>query len=362
MKDSARLVLALVRRDFGFKVLSVIIGVLLYAVATDQRNPPTTRQVFVSPQIVNLPNDMVIKSSPPGASIMVSGQAAAVTAFNAQSIKATIDVSRARVGVNTLPILYKYPVGALDIESAPPLAEVVLDKKTSSTFFVESVLDNDAPSGYMYGEPTITPPKVTVYGSATEVARVGRIIAQVANDNSRAVDTSVLVSAQDLRKQGVDTVQIEPARVRIVVPLKKAQGEKSVLLSALMTGSPAPGFVVVGYAFSPTMITMTGTQTLLAARSSLTVPVEIDNLSETETRLIKITPPAGLMLASPKQSTVRVRLDVRRITPPTPPAPIEIEPIVRPIPRPSELPAPTPAPPTPSPDPEPPAKPKESNL
>ncbi len=309
-----------VRRNTGYKLLAVAVAVLLYAVANDQQNPPTARPVYVTPQIVNLPNDMVVKSGPPGGPLMVSGQAEAVTAFNAQDVKATIDVSRAKVGVNPLPIVYKYPPGSLDIESAPSTAMVVLEKKQAASFVVEAILDNDAPSGYMYGDPVANPRKVTVYGSASEVARVGRIIAQVENtDNSRAVESDVLLSAQDLHKQGVDTVQIEPSRVHVSVALKKAQGAKAVLLSALMTGSPAPGYVVVGYTFSPPLVTITGTQTLLAARSSLTVPLVIDGIEASETRTVKVVPPAGLMLQNVEDSAVRVRLDVRRIAPrPTP--------------------------------------------
>lgn len=316
MNEESSGLLAWIKRNAGYKILAVIIAVLLYAIANDQQNPPTTRSVYVAPQLVNLPDDMVLKSGPPSGVIMVSGQSAAVTSFNAQPIKALIDVGKGKVGVNRLPIVYKYAPGTLDIESSPTTAEVVLERKISSSFLVEPVLDNDAPSGYMYGEPLVRPRKVTVYGSATEVARVGRIIAQVENtDNSRAIESDVLLSAQDLHKQGVDTVQIEPARVHVSVDLKKSQGAKSVLLSAMMTGSPAPGFVVVGYTFAPPMLTITGSQTLLASRSSLTVSLVVDGVSQSEVRTVKIVPPAGLMLQNPEQSSVRVRLDVRRIAP-----------------------------------------------
>jgi YbbR domain-containing protein len=334
--------LGVVRRNLAYKVLSVFVAALLWAIANAQQNPHVSGDVYVQPEVIGLTDDMVVKAEPPGGMVSIEGPTAAVTAFKAQPIKATVDVSRARVGGSQLPILYKLPPGVL-LSGEPRTAEVTLERKIRTVLNVDVLSDEaSAPPGYEFADPAVEPKSVKVSGLAADVARVARAVAVVRTGQSTGdIYQQVDVIAQTQRQQPVEAVQIDPPRVQVRMVLRRAAASKAVLLSAQVEGTPAPGFAVMGYTFTPQTVTLSGTQEELAARSALAVPISVTGLSAPTTRNVRLTLPAGLSLRNSADATVRVRIDVRPIIGPV--APTQPTPKASPT-APAGLPSPSPSP------------------
>jgi YbbR domain-containing protein len=302
------------RRNFGYKLVSVAIAILLYSIANNQLNPHTINEVYVLPEVVDVPDDMVVRTAPSGFTVTVTGPSAAVGTFKSEPIKATVDVARARLGVNKLPIQYKLPSGELDVGAAPAYAEATLERKVRHDWYVDVQFDNEPPPGYAYMEPETTPRKVSVSGLASEVAQVARVIAVVPRAQSAwDINQTVDLIAQNQRQQTVDTVLIEPTRVQVRLGLRRAPTTKSVLLSAEMQGAPAPGFTIAGYEFRPSMVSVTGTQEALSTRSALTVPVDVTGARASFSRTIHVSPPSGIQYQNAADADVRVQIDVRPV-------------------------------------------------
>ena len=121
----------IIRRNFGYKLISVIIAVLLYVIADKQLNPRTMSDVYVIPEVADVPNEMVVRSAPAGFTVTVSGLASSVAAFKAE-LKATVDLTHAHLGTQKLPIHYKLPSGDIDTSAWPVNAEVTLEQKGES--------------------------------------------------------------------------------------------------------------------------------------------------------------------------------------------------------------------------------------
>ena len=303
--------IAIIRRNFGYKVLSIGVAILLYYIAYTQRNPPITTEVYVQPDIVGLSDDMVVKVRPTGGMVSVTGVTTAVNAFKTLPVKATVDVAGARVGVNKLRIHYNTTPDTLDISGVAPYAEVVLERKFRKEWYVDVLFDDEPPPGYVYLDPITSPRKVTVSGLAGEVARVGRVVAIVERGQSGGeVNKQVQLLAQSDKQQGVDTVQIDPPSAQVRVPLRRVPTSKVLLLSATVEGTPAPGYAVTGYKFTPSTIAVTGAQAALGSRSALSVPVDVSGATGPLTRTVSLALPPGAVLQSgqPRQVTVRVEI------------------------------------------------------
>jgi len=340
--------IGLVKRNLGYKLLALAIAMLLYFVAYSQRNPRESRDIYVTPAPVGLPRDLALKTKPVGVTITVSGPAETVDTLRSANVKATVDLSQAKPGASRLPVTIAFPPGVasrVTLDDGPAFVEIALEKKMRQTYFLDVSYTDKPPAGYDYGEPTTEPRSVTVEGLAAQVAKVGRVVANVDNaQNAGVIDQTVTVTAQDGNRRDIDEVTVTPARVRVRVPLKRTPAQKQLLLSAQLEGVPAPGVYVAGYTFTPTMLTVSGRQEMLASLSALTIPIDIAGIREGETRSVTVTPPTGTSVQG--AARVSLRLDVRPIIAVSGPTP---SPRPRPSPSPLALPSVGPAALPPSP-------------
>jgi YbbR domain-containing protein len=306
--------MTILRRNFGYKFLSLIISILLYWIASGQRNNPSAKgDFYVQPVVEGLPANMVLKNPPQGSSVSVSGPPAAVEAFRALEPKAIVNLSGAKVGADRYPIKYLYPNGfanSLEI-IGPPVTLATVEQKQSSKFFVDVLYNDHPPAGYVYSDAKSNPPAVQVTGLNSDVSRVSRVVANLDTDGlPGAISQDVELVAQDLKQQPVENVQIIPKQVRATLGLKKTPSTKTVLLSIDLTGTPSAGYEISEYKFLPQTVTISGSQELLASRSSLSVPVDVDGIKSNVTRMVTIQPPSGLHLVegnNPVKLILRVK-------------------------------------------------------
>lgn len=338
------------RRDWGFKLLALGGGVLLYAVALGQQNPVVKADMYVEPVGENLPSGMVLQSGPNGGAVVVSGPAKAVEDFRKQPTKATVDLAHAGPGMARLRVHYNTVGLPLEVTGLP-FSEVRLEKKTNMTFAVDVVHGDDAPVGYDFEEPVASPGHVTVSGLSDDVGRVDRVVAFVQTDpqslggGERTVSADLV--AQNIKRQVIENVEITPPNVRVTLRLKKAPATKAVLLSAQISGTPASGFAVMGCTFDPPLVTLTGTPTRLAVLSSLPVPVSVSGATQSRTTRVRLALPSGVSLVKPSSgfADVRVQLEALPSHPVPPPQTPEASPTptvrpATPVPSPSTTPVP----------------------
>jgi YbbR domain-containing protein len=307
-------------RNLGYKILSVAIAVLLYAVASAQRNPRVSRDVYIQPKVENLPQSLSIKNDPSGFNVTVVGSVTAVEAFRGQPVKATMDLSQGQPGVNRVAIRYKNEPQQTDVVG-PPFSEVVLEQKRQASFGVDVDYNpNKADPGYQYKDAVITPRQVVVSGLASEVRRVDRVVAFI--DNNGPFRGPADVVAQNFRREQIDSVDIEPKTVTVTLEEQRIPANKALILSVAVSGKPAPGFTVVNYVFDPPTVEVTGSPARLKSLGSISVPVDVSGLREATNRTIPLMLPPGVAFASPGESRrVSLQLDVRPIAAPVSPNP-----------------------------------------
>ena len=316
------------RRNFGYKFLSLLVAILLYWIASGQKNPPVKAEFYVQPQVMSLSADLVLKGPLQGTTVSVSGPAAAVEAYRALEPKAQVDLTAGKVGSDRYPVKYLMPNGfanALEV-IGPPVTLVTLEQKKSVQYYVDPIFDDHPPAGYAYSPAKCTPAAVQVVGLTADVSRVWRVVANVDTSGTPgAISQDVELVAQDIKQQAIDSVQIVPNHVHVTLGLKKTPSTKTVLLSIKLNGTPDPRFEISGYSFVPNTVTISGAQEMLASQSSLVIPVDVDGLRASTTRSVTIQPPSGLRVVG-GSATVKLRLDVKPIATASPAAPVKPSP------------------------------------
>ncbi|MGC4046975.1 MAG: CdaR family protein [Armatimonas sp.] len=302
------------RRNFGYKLLAFGAAALLYLIASAQQTGLAPVEVFLQPEVANIPDSLVLTRPPKGESVTVMGPSSLIDAFREQPVKATVDARGAQPGVNKLPMTYNVPDsvrGRLQI-TGPKEIRVEFEAPKEKMMPVEVLYEDAPPAGFKFKPPVVIPKKIKITGRADAVEKVARVIASLDNaDEPGAIERTVDVVAQDNRDQRVEGITIEPERVRVQLLLQKTPSSKALVLSAVLTGTPAPGYRVVGYRFSPNSASVIGDQAILEPLSALDIPVSVEGLKATTTRRIALTAPDGTKLAG--QNAVNITLEVRAL-------------------------------------------------
>jgi YbbR domain-containing protein len=305
--------MSLLRRNWEYKLLSLVLSILLYIIASTQRTPSRTSSMPVLPEVTGIAPDLAIKVAPPSEQVTLTGSADELEIVRKSGLRASVNAAGAKVGKSFLPVTYILPEavrGRVSVE-APPMLQVELEARTQKKVAVGVLFENQPPPGFEYDAPEPEPTQVMVTGLASDVERVERIVALLNNSGSTGlVSREVPVVAQDDQQQVVSNVTLQPTRVRVSLKLRQRPATKTLVLSANLTGQPSPDVALSGYEFTPSMMVVQGDPVTLSKLTALSVPVDIAGLKQSETRKIALLPPPGVSMVAGKvvQLSLRVAL------------------------------------------------------
>lgn len=305
---------ALARRNLPYKLVALGMAGVLYAVASAQQNPRTTRDFIVQPEVRGLPDDLLVIAPPKSFLVTVSGSAGALRALPPDGPSTWLDATVGRAGANRLEPHYDLPADtrAARVEvRGKPFVEVVLDARGKRRFPVE-VPPVPAATGFVYKQAIVRPPQALVSGPKTQVDKVRRVLASVEPSRGDSTISGAFdLVAQDDERQTVSGVGVEPARAQVRLELTQATATRPLLVSAGLTGQEALGFQVYDAQVEPHTVSVVGLQDRLATLTGLTVLADVQGLREDATRRATPVLPAGVRFAPGTSGRVTIRLRVR---------------------------------------------------
>ncbi|RME61312.1 MAG: hypothetical protein D6790_08025, partial [Caldilineae bacterium] len=200
------------------------------------------------------------------------------------------------------PGVYNAPV---QVVSVNPDAEIVAQEPRELRVQIERVITKTVPVqveimdtaafGYDWQTPITEPEAVTVVGPETQVNQVRDAVAQVYLRNAKTqVEDTALLSPRDAQNQTVERVTLNPALVRVVVPVVQRPGRKEVAVLVQVEGQPASGYRVTSVKAEPATVILLGTpETLRDVPGYVeTAPLSIDEAtSDIRERLPLNLPP-----------------------------------------------------------------------
>ena len=298
--------------NWPLKLGAIGLATLLYGgLVLSQTTQPFTRSVPIG--IRNAPGDVVVLSDL-GSVTRIQYVAPADLGLRIETgtFQATVDL--AGVDPTGGPVSLKVTVTAVDsriqvLTFEPGEISVILDRKGSKEVPIRAVVD-PAPSGLSVGAPVVEGTSATVTGPQSIVAKVAEVQARVQIDGS-GVDVNQLIDLKPVDGNGDSLIgiDVEPAQVRVRVPVFSDRRSKSLPVTPNVVGTPAAGFEVASIEVDPPVVSVEGDANDLAGLDRAdTLPISVSGASSQVTQVVGLALPDGVQALGSKTVTVTVKL------------------------------------------------------
>lgn len=167
-------------RQFGLKLLSVAIAVLLWIAVSGEET--VERGLRVPLELQQFPVGLEIQTEPPSTvDVRVRGTSAALSRLSSGDIVAVLDLRAARAGSRLFAITpeqVRAPFGVDVVQVTPSTVTLAFEKSATRRLPVMASLDGKPAPGFVIGTITITPDAVEVVGPESAVRRASEVLTE----------------------------------------------------------------------------------------------------------------------------------------------------------------------------------------
>ena len=313
--------LRFILHNWPLKVAAVAVASLLYGGLVLSQ----TTQPFTDPVPIRIPN--------PPANVIVLSNLGSVTRISyvappdlglridRTTFSATVDLSNVQptgqaVSVDVTVEAVDERIQVLDFE--PRAISVTVDTLGSREVPIEAILQ-PLPSGLEAGDPILENETATVSGPQSVVTTVVKVQADVSID-ATGVDVNELVPLIPVDVNGdrlgaEQRVEVEPAVVRVRVPVFTDRRTKTLPVTPVVAGTPAAGFEIESVTVDPVVVNVEGDANDLAALDRLdTAQVVVSGASSELVQDVVLVLPPGVQVIGQDTVEVTVRLRPKTAT------------------------------------------------
>jgi YbbR domain-containing protein len=236
--------------------------------------------------------------------------------IDSSTFRATVDLEG--VVPTGGPVSLDVSVEAVDprvtvIDFEPHAIVLTLDRVSTKSVPIRAVL-GPTPSGLDTGQPIVEGTTATVSGPQSVVNLVTEVQARIVVDAS-GIDVNQLVSLLPVDANGevLTPIDVEPAQVRVRVPVFTDRRSKTLPVTPNVIGTPAAGFEVASIEVDPPVVSVEGDANDLAGLDRAdTVPISVTGASSQVTQIVGLALPDGVQALG--SGTVQVTIKLRPVT------------------------------------------------
>lgn len=306
MKGFLSSIFARLTQNIGYKLLALILAFWWWTYAQSQQYPRETRAVSVKAQVVHAGSYMLLNGEPT-VRVRISGFRDDLNAFDASSLKASLDLSRATPGrQQTLSVTISAPPNSpVKLLDHRVNVEVTVDTLTKKPWKVEPHVETSP--RYQVSNITIKPNEITLQGAASRLRQVRRVYVRLSLAGARPIRAEELpIEAVDAAGVAVPDVEATPSRVIVTVSLRETQ---AFPIAPPIVGSPAAGFRITGWDYEPKTILLSGESSVLKSLKAVTTePIDITGARDNVTREVGLRLPDGVTAQGPERVSVEVHI------------------------------------------------------
>ena len=323
------------RQNFGLKIIALTASILLYFYVQAERNPIAQRHFTAAVVATDAPPGMEVEPVNPSLMVTISGPTDVIERLNDKDIHAVANVSGAAQDSTKAQSFHaKFEISGLDkqttakltFDPSEPTVKIQLFATLTRQMKVRATYSHDAPAGYDYGLPDISPPLVNVTGRSDRVNRVDELIVSGKPQEAGAhIEDNFAVVAHDREGNSVSGVKIDPPMVRLSVPLAERPPSRIVTVSVITSGLPLPPYSLAKITATPAQVRITGRQNALAGASTIETEIlPVGDLTQTQETTAHLILPGNVRITDMNNrpiDTVRVRIEIEKASAPIPPKP-----------------------------------------
>ena len=282
--------------NIPLKIVSLIIGFLIWIIVINVDNPTETRVFTLSGESVELLNTAYIDSfdkmcmqddDPDPIRVTVTAERKVLRRLSTSNIQVYADMQQA-VSLVTNPVMVPITaivsgVSTTNIKVTPQYLGIRLEDKVSQEFVVNvSYGDTKPAKGYEVGTQTVTPEKVKVTGPKSLVSKIDRVSAVVnvsgkSRDVTEEVNLTIVDKNQDILSEGRMAYLTLDNNAKAAVTTKFWKIQQGIRLTASYRGEPASGYHVENMAVVPDTVSIAGSEKGLSELKSRLNTIQIES-------------------------------------------------------------------------------------
>jgi len=265
-------------------VLSLILSVLVWLVATEESDPTRTLQFPQSVPVVvsNLPEGMVVVGHfSERVRVTLRTTASVWDSLSSSDFNAKVDLAGFKAGEHRVPVelaVAKQPVRVLQVE--PDSVKITLESSVTRTVPVDVRIEGEPPLGYLRRSASVEPYEVKVSGPQSYVERVAEVNAVVSVDGVTAdVEDTFVLKPLDSEGHVVEYVTLTPDAALVRIPIELSGYYRQLAVRVITSGDVASGYRVTNISVSPSTVTVFGSPDVIAALPGFiqTEPIDLDS-------------------------------------------------------------------------------------
>lgn len=302
------------RINLGLALLALLTSITLWVLVVNDQNPERidTPDIAIPVEVTRIQSGLVLMNTPDPVRFKIQAPRDRWSGLRASSFRATIDLSRAGPGIQSVPIAAEASDPQVHIlEVIPPAASVRLEEVRERTVPVKVNLVGNVPFGYVYGKPRVDPEVVVVSGPSSLVQSVDNASVDVRLDGITVdIDTPFHPTPVDATGAAVRGIKLNVETVRVQLSVQQQVSYKQLGVRPNVTGDPSTGYWLESVKAEPPTVTVVGDPKVLAGVDYLdTAPINVGGASSNVVQDVKVVTPQGVSLVQ-QQQTVRVTVNV----------------------------------------------------
>ena len=271
--------------NLGLKIIAVIFAAFLWLIVVNLDNPVST-QTFSEVPVTIINEDIILSAGDTyqvlgeeKVSVVVSATRQVRQKLTKEDIVATADIKEMDTSTGLVAINISIPNYAGKYESAeaaPRNLQIQREKSGKKVLSLTvSTGDSKVRDGYILGDMTVNPDKVTITGPESILDQIDRAVALIdveglAKDSEETAKLGLYdISGNPISQtrlgnnlgEGGITVSVEVLKI------------KSVPISLSVSGTPAEGYKYTGYSSEPETVQIYGEKDVVDKIEEIDVPV-----------------------------------------------------------------------------------------
>lgn len=299
---------AFVTRDWRLKLAALGLAVLMLAAVAFSQNPPTSGSASVGLTYANPPPNLILINPPSSVTVTYTGVANVIKSVKPSNFTATVDVSHAKPGNNTLNVVAKSTVSTSDlsVQNPAPINVQIDDYVLNAPLTVN--VSARAAAGWSITKATaacpVTPCVVHFSGPASWTKNLIATVAYPGNVNLGSIDSpNQAIHLQNINGAlDLTTCRTDPCAtldsLTASVHIEAVPGSNSSTVTLLDGGwshGPAAGYRVTEIDITPNPIVITSDPTTLGRIRSITLQaLDLSGRTTTTTFQVPIPYPDGV--------------------------------------------------------------------
>ncbi len=309
----------LIRNHFWLKLIALIVALVAWTGVVYSENPPETVSLSlpVPQETTLLPEGYVLVHPIPNLAITVIGTRDNVLAFRVSDITVTPDFSNiASPGIHDIPITVVNGDQHVQLQGIPSAVTADVDKLIKTTLPIVIQVTSAPPAGYLVQHTFANPSSISVTLPEREAAHAQAVVSVNLSTITTSVQQVAEVNIVDGTGTSIAQSAFTPHSTTVSIDIVATTTSRVSAVVPSLAGVVANGYEITGLIVNPQIVTLSGSQAVLAHLSEVhTGIVDVNGLSTTTQVTVPITLPQGV---SASVSTVQVQVTIQQISSPSP--------------------------------------------